>query len=70
MSVLRPSPGLDAEHIDDSAAIKRENSDAFDSRCPASIFDRSRMSLMSSSRCLPLEWMVSRYFLESASFLL
>ena len=36
---------------------------------PASTFDRSRMSLISSTRCLPLEWIVSRCRRASRSFL-
>ncbi len=35
------------------------------STLPASTFERSRMSLIRSRRCFPLEWIVFRYFLGS-----
>ena len=38
------------------------------SSLPDSIFERSRMSLINSSRCWPLLWIVSRYSWRSDSF--
>ena len=44
-----------------SSASAGRTSDSSSSMRPASILDRSRMSLMSESRCLPEAWMSLRY---------
>ena len=43
-----------------SSAERKSNSATSSSMRPASIFERSRMSLISESRCLPEEWMSFR----------